>query len=644
MRSEKGGRSAWLEGLFLLLAVCLVTAAGAVAADDSRGPKKPVSESSDDPAVRAATAAEMERARRKAERRATPEAKAERRRSRTAFKGASRAEAIEILKREGKPLVEPMPVGPTLQEDERIERYLSDRSAQVVDASGQTKFIESSSPMLAKDAGGKQKPIDLRLERVGDGYAPANTPASLRLSSDVRGGAALSDIDVGLRPVVSRGSEGAVVGEEKLFYPNVKQDTDFLIAPMSTGVETFSYLRSEDSPEDHALAFDLPDGAALRPLRTPDMGDAGYEVVVGDKRLATVSPPSAWDAEGQMVPVTAAVRDDRIEMRVPHRGGDYKYPVTLDPQVLNAFRFSSSGDTNWERWYASERDPWSNFGSYAGQAFWGNGLYLHMPINAYFPGGDWSQWAYIAYPQTTITKVDSHRLDHQSAMVAWTPGSGSCLRTYLWHSSTGGVNVEDQCLINNEYRYTDHRQTCWYWCENTNGPEDNAFVLNFQAQVAGNRHRDGYAKLGDAYIYMLDRRPPNVQYVNANLQYGGWVGNETRSGEINTADEGLGVFEVRLHKYGKGVDSQRAKIPGGIPTREATAPGIEMHAAPRGGRRGSPTTPGIWTKASRTCASMRRMPAGMCRIRTLTTGTFEWIARRRRLDSPPVRSGALRVQ
>jgi hypothetical protein len=86
----------------------------------------------------------------------------------------------------------------------------------------------------------------------------------------------------------------ATVVDGKLFYANVATDIDFLAAPLPTGVETFSQVRSAASPEQEEFKVDLPAGAKLEAL--PDSG--GAAVVRDGKRIAHIAPPTGSDADG----------------------------------------------------------------------------------------------------------------------------------------------------------------------------------------------------------------------------------------------------------------------------------------------------------------------------------------------------------
>ncbi len=569
-------RRTTLGWLLLLIPLCLALAAGALGAGGESRAARSVNDSSDDPAVREATERELARVRRTKEQRATPEQKAERRRSRTAFGKASRAEALEILKRERRELITPSDAGLKLQDGERIEKYLSDFSAQVATDDGGRAFVESFSSMRATDESGRKAPIDLKLRRDGDDYVPTNALAATRVSPDLRAGVRLPESRISLRPLVPTASEAILVAGEKVFFPNVDTDTDFLVAPKTAGVETYSLLRSAESPETHVLSFDLPQGAVLRAAEGTAADEGSAEIVQGGKRLAIVSAPAAWDADGEAVPMTSTVRSGRLEMNVRHRAGDFRYPITVDPEVSNYFFFYSWGDQNWESWYGYE-DHWG-FEELRGNqpaVNWGNGLYVKAPTGINFPGGVSGQWSYPAYPNTTITRVDSSAINHQPAGVTGQPYFGTFVRTYLWNGS--GRDVE-ATLGTNTNTYNGYRYTCWSDSCNpeadwSGAPEGNYFVFNFQIYGAGYRVRNGWAKLGDARVWLDDYRRPSVQYVNPSLSSGDWVGNEARSGEINTADEGLGVLNVSLDKGAQGTESHRARVPGGYPNAGAECAG-----------------------------------------------------------------------
>src|SRR3954463_4638691 len=129
---------------------------------------------------------ERERAQRREEERRTPEARAERRHSRDAYKDLDRNGAI-VLAKDRFPRVfgEPLWRKPRLAKGERIARYVSD-SAFVVERTGVQGGLltVSSAPVRAEDGSGHKAPVDTALERHDGALEPSNTNADPQIATE----------------------------------------------------------------------------------------------------------------------------------------------------------------------------------------------------------------------------------------------------------------------------------------------------------------------------------------------------------------------------------------------------------------------------------------------------------------------------
>ncbi len=145
-------------------------------------------------------------------------------------------------------------------------------------------------PLRAEDEDGSKEPVSLELSDQGDSYTLENPLAEVRISKRAGEGIALPDLGVRVLPEAAAGAAEPEVIADKLFWANVALDTDLLVRPVAEGVETFHQLRSEDSPEDLELGFELPAGAVLRET------DEGAEIVQDGRAVARIAPPTAVDA------------------------------------------------------------------------------------------------------------------------------------------------------------------------------------------------------------------------------------------------------------------------------------------------------------------------------------------------------------
>ena len=134
-------------------------------------------------------------------------------------------------------------------------------------------------------------------------------------------------------------------------------------------------LRSPDSPERFRWRLDLPDGARLQLSST----EPGAEIIAADgAKLAHITAPVAWDADDVEVKTALAVEGHDLVVDVAHRDADVRYPVMLDPTILEdgAHWFSNSSTavdlTGW-KW----SDPNSRFTYFYGAAYLGNGMYTY---------------------------------------------------------------------------------------------------------------------------------------------------------------------------------------------------------------------------------------------------------------------------
>lgn len=262
-------------------------------------------------------------------RRATPEAREERVRSRTAYRGLGRTEALALAERVFSGVFGDRAFTPVdLPDGAHVEDFFGSSGA-VVRGGGEPQFLESVGVPLTSTVGsGERGFVDMSLRPVDGGFEPRNPVTPLRISNTGVAQLEKSGVDVkvdgvrvGLDPITEKG---------RVFLAGALPDTDLVVEPAPAGVSFGFQLRSVDAPEQATLFFDLPADTTLRmgsgsDADTVDLVDAGDEVI------ARVDAPAAWDADGEQVPVHYELDGARVRVVVTHRGRDVHYPLYVDP-------------------------------------------------------------------------------------------------------------------------------------------------------------------------------------------------------------------------------------------------------------------------------------------------------------------------
>lgn len=507
-----------------------------------------------------ATARELSRRKGEREaRRQSDEGKAERKASKRAHKRAGKSESVALLRREfpglrelrGKPLALP-PGG-------RVREYVSDNAARIEDANGETtQLAVSAVPLRVPTGDGDgRRPLDLTLAERGGGFEPVSPAVPLRFDATLDEGLALGRdwirvfFEAGSAAV--EGATGSVV-DQKAYYHEAATDTDFVVTPTLRGFESFTQLRSIDSPEVHSLRFELPAGAVLR-----TMPDGGAQIVDGERELVRIARPTAVDAQEQEVPVVYEVEGAELRVVVRHRDLDAAYPILVDPvvEISPGYRavtedWITAPGGAWVHNPSLDRKGW-DFQSYlpGGTPDWfyvwngwfyfctpvlcngsPNGLSIVSRDNAPYPGWSFGQWLFKTKGDVYIPRVDYAYVQKTWANNNHPNDYYSYVATGIHSNSLGrqtasyahyGPNVPNHSTIANSSDWT-HGSTAH-------------FSLVYQEP-----HPAGYtvAYLGGAIVYLMDRSNPQVTAVS-DLPTQWLPGGVT--GEITAIanDAGLGI-------------------------------------------------------------------------------------------------------
>jgi hypothetical protein len=195
----------------------------------------------------------------------------------------------------------------------------------------------------------------LSLADRGSHHEPVNAPFELRIPDRGAGEITLGATPreaVTITPLGRADGDAAATTAGRVFWSETARDTDTLVAPTSSGAETFEQLRGPEAPERFEYALELPHGGQLEPT-----GDGGFAVTREAETLLRVAPPVAADADGQDVPARLVQTEAGLALEVDHRRDGVRYPVLADPQWVSTYSFTSGdGFEGWssESWSSSE--------------------------------------------------------------------------------------------------------------------------------------------------------------------------------------------------------------------------------------------------------------------------------------------------
>ena len=255
-----------------------------------------------------------------------------RRRTRTAFRRMTASAAARIAG-EAFPNVLNQTAGglPRLGAGEAITGYPSDHLARLRLAGGRHAVIVSAAP-IALSVHGARRPVDLRLSDKGAAFEPRLSPTHVWIPKRLGSGSRLPAVGVSLTPVAAGGSPlaGAAAsgGGAAAFYGNTALDSDTVIKPTLTGLQEDTILRSAASPERLYFRLGIPRDAKLV------QRNGGLSVLVHGRTVAVVPAVTARDAALTPVPVSATLHGDTIALTIPHREASYRYPIDVDPTVV----------------------------------------------------------------------------------------------------------------------------------------------------------------------------------------------------------------------------------------------------------------------------------------------------------------------
>lgn len=540
-----GGRLRWLAAFTLVLLASTAVPGFAESEEPS-----PIGEEAVPPPDPAAIQAGLERAEREDEAHENwlegPEAKQQREDSRLAFSDLSASAAKELLREHfGKKLGFLNLEDPARVISEASVREVYPGEGAAIELDGQELLLDGPAPTHAEEEDGELRKIDLTLEATPAGFEPRNPLAELSIPATATAPLKVGEgKEIGVSALDSASSAAQRFGEKDIYYPDVHEDSDRLVMPVGSGVEIFDLLRSERSPETLRYRFTLPEDATLRAV------GEGAEVVSGEETLLRVRPPIAIDAQGRDIPLAVEVEDSSLTLTVPHRDGDFAYPLLVDPDldeptiaedwyfdhenwyngyhISNLYHWDFSTNSSWI--YGQTYPIYRNFGGSS------RGLHVSSRSGDFGPG-KWGHWSY------DLPNLNAY-VAAVSVLPFWYDNHG-CQKYYhqqpddyvgLWN-----VNENDwDRLVYNDAYYKGYSNV-GYKSQYPGWGHIAAIGLSMGSGPDIPCWRDFYA--GGALVYLSDWADPVINDLDGTVS--GWAGADTPiTLTANAYDAGLGVKEV----------------------------------------------------------------------------------------------------
>lgn len=560
-----------------------------------------------DQEIRRALAEARARQSEEAAARERPQARERRARSRTAYRGLGRAEALATNRARHAGIFRARPWRSLdLLPGERVDEYRGSHGALVA-AEDRRVLAESTLPLRAKGAAGILAPVDLSLEERAAGYEPRVPLTPVRIGSDVREGIVFARAGFSFRLLSARADPG-LLADGKAFFANTAEDTDFLVRPVPVGVETFFSVRSPEAPERTVLRFAASDtnGPAVRLVEVPRMplgAQPEIHVLLGADLVGTIEPPAAVDAAGENVPVRYEARGADLLLTYPHRDRDFEYPVLVDPIVSGAVKenWNLDGDGNtvpgtdtWPDWTWAP-NPSNLWAGYSSTDPGNRGLTV-WTAPATFSDGMYGEWLWQAPRQSFMERADFGYVTTTNYA-----GQGMCTIEGIWSPSRGNWDFGQWLDVYNNYGSSptlrsgeacrsdlanNYKAHCVGWydppagrtasCVPGVGPDPyqgtpgNMMVFGMLKNGAGNTTSYPAVRMEGATIWLYDNDVPNLSAPSHNGLPSDWVkdANITTSVSASEPAPGLGVYAFNLFRPGASTLTLYAR-PDGSTTSDA---------------------------------------------------------------------------
>jgi tripartite motif-containing protein 71 len=493
-----------------------------------------------------------------------PEAVAARLTSATAYEGQSE-EVAENLAGETFPNLIGDPDGgpPRLPVGQQITSFVNPYVADISFGGGERGLVESTVPMALEASAGSWSPVNLGLQRVGDGFEPANPLVNVRAPARLSEGIQLPGIGLNVTPVDPQhsplgGSEGVVDGAT-LFFANTQTDTDTVFKPSTSGFAIETLLRSVKSPTQVSFEVALPMGASLSVAKD---GSGSVSVLKEDIAIAVVPKPLARDAAGRPVPVAMTIDGDVLTLTITPHPGEQLYPIVIDPEFNTTIELQTKGN-----WHHSEAS--------GGKFEFETGSWLRILHQGSFPI---SNWAYFASQTKGDSKIYAAAL---KATLEPADYNGIETSTYPYYRAwleifKEGVEYKQQ-LLSGEFYIKNAFLCVEANCPTAAGAPEN--IVRFEVTsvesssqaiekgiISEPTYYGGHFTNAETFISQPKETHSTVEYNHtsreleyqsggkyvktANVFYGnGWMGPSSGAFEFESKDVGLGVSGTSIEVY-----------------------------------------------------------------------------------------------
>jgi hypothetical protein len=496
--------------------------------------------------------------------------------SRVVHRSLTADEALALAEREHGDSLARAPWRPLrLLGGQRVDRHLTDHTARIDRGEGRRASIATSTlPLRIRDRDGAKRPVSLTLERDGSGFTPENPFVDLRLGGAAGDGIALRDLGVHVRPIGIDGDAAGVVRGDKVFYGNAARDTDLVAVALPGGAELYAQLRSPEAPERLTLAVDLPRGARLQ----EDARSGAVAIVRGGRTLAHLVAPQAWDADNAPVDVRYELRGNRVTIVVDHRDEAHRYPLVVDPAVVESFEsWRANASMDYAGWNF-EPDTLNKIKAFYGEWYLGRGLYLYnRTATESYAGTEHRRWHFnvLGFGDAYIFKADFTNMVHEP--------NATCATQGLFSRKNNAYEpgaYKEQC-----FGYSDFR-TNTVCARSDCGPTNTGYT---PAATTGNAAMFGVktpslgvrpvftAYVGGASIHQFDTVKPVMAASGIPTT---WVESATGI-KVRGTDTGMGMSNVRVSSPNKADWDQapyKEPIPGCYDRKKRCAKIVETDA------------------------------------------------------------------
>lgn len=241
------------------------------------------------------------------------------------------------------------PLAPAIPAGSHAIDYVTPDAVRVVDAHGRRSLILSSVPLRSDLGANRSEPLSLDLEAgPGATLEPANPAVPLSIARDPQGGFTLGPDaahSVTIAPLGIDDGAAATTWAGQLLVAGSHAETDSLLRPSESGVQTFEQLRGPAAPEEFAYKLRLREG------QVATLSDGTLEIRDRGKLIVRALPALATDAARRDVPVTQTLEGDVLRLRVAHRGAGWTYPISVDPDFQSSYDYTGAG-IGLEGWHA----------------------------------------------------------------------------------------------------------------------------------------------------------------------------------------------------------------------------------------------------------------------------------------------------